>query len=452
VEADFSRLPTGNAAWLALVDHAITLGDLAEVDFLEFKGTLPFTDRAGRKRSAATLSRAVLALSNRLPDVAERHLGGYGIVLVGIKGHAVEGAEQVDGAVLHDAIEPYVGDDGPRWDYTYVQHPDGLVMALVVDPPRWGDQIHACRKEFSSNDGKVRVRDGDIFVRLPGKTRQSTSSDLADLQRRRDRSPMQGAQVIVGYSDTFDHVDTQSVIDILARRIDDRAGELLDRLQSRQGDPLVDAEWSVALSSAVSGDRRSRRQFEDAVERWRAEAHANAPSVAEELYRYDLARGQWTLQNESDRYLEAVRVQVHFPPGVTVLAESDALYCEHRHGFDFMALLPDPPKEWGSHSFFDFPLVSPISHDKLLTVTHPFDVECSESGATVTWHAGDLRPRSTEVGTADTFAIVTDEHVSEVAVQWRVTAKGVDHVFEGQLTIRCAQGDHEVLSWGPRVD
>lgn len=453
MEADLSRLPTGNAAWLALIDHAVSLGDLAEVDHLEFKGKLPFTDRTERKRSAATLARAVLGLSNRLPDVAERFLGGYGVVLVGVQGRAVVGAEQVDGAVLHDALQPYVGDDGPRWDYSYVQHREGLVLALAVDPPGWGDPIRVCRKEFSSDAGKVVVRDGHVFVRVPGKTRQATSSDMSDLQRRRDRSPLQGAQLTVEYSDTFDHVDTDSVIHVITMLVDRKADELLDGLKVRRGDPFGGAKLAATLAS-LSDDRRSPRAFADAVERWRAEARAMAPSVAEDFYRHELARGQWRLRNESDRYLEAVRVQVQFPSGVRVLAASDAEHRDHDHGFDFLGLLPDQPKEWGSSYYYDIltPSLLRPHHVSPVTARHPFDVESSEVGTTVTWHAGDLRPRSTEVGDADTFAVVTDHHRSEVVVRWLATAKGVDHVFEGQTTIRCAQTGHERLRWRPRED
>lgn len=450
MEPDLSRLPTGNAAWLALVDHALALGDLAELDYLEFKGRLPFIERPDRKRSAATLARAVLGLSNRLPDVAERHLGGYGVVLLGVAGHSVVGAEQVDGAVLHDALQPYVGDDGPRWDYNYIQHRDGLVLALVVDPPRWGDAMHVCRKEFASDDGKVRVGDGDVFVRVPGKTRRATSNDMSDLQRRRDRSPLQGVQLSVEYSDSFDHVDTDSVTHIVGTFIDRKADELLDGLKVRRGDPYGGAKLAATLAS-LSDDRRGPRAFEAAVEQWRAKAHAMAPSIAEDFYRYELARGRWRLRNESDRYLEAVRVQVQFPPGVRVLAASDAAYCDHGNGFDFMGALPKPPREWGSSSYFDLPLVPPLRpHVALPIGRHPFEVESAESGTTVTWYADDLRPRSTEIGDAETFAVVTDEHRSEVAVRWLATAKGVDHVFEGRCTIRCAQASHERLSWRPR--
>jgi len=54
VDVDLTRLPTGNAAWLGLVGFALTLGDLSEVDWLELKGTLPFTAKGERKRSAVS--------------------------------------------------------------------------------------------------------------------------------------------------------------------------------------------------------------------------------------------------------------------------------------------------------------------------------------------------------------------------------------------------------------
>ncbi len=184
------------------------------------------------------------------------------------------------------------------------------------------------------------------------------------------------------------------------------------------------------------------------VERWRAEARAKAPDVAEDFYRFELARGQLVIRNESDRYLEAVRVQAHFPPGVRALAESDAEWCEHRHGFDVGELLPDPPRKWGSSSLSH--LVAPLPpslHRNLVPLRqHPFEVAETDVGTVVTWFVGDLRPRSTELGVGDKFAVVTDEHVEEAVVRWRVTAKGVNHVFEGKFVLRCAQQDHARLS------
>lgn len=78
MDLDVTRLPTGTAGWRALVDHALTLGDLSEVDWLELKGALPFTAKPERKRSAVVVARAVLAFANRMLDVAAKHLGGFG--------------------------------------------------------------------------------------------------------------------------------------------------------------------------------------------------------------------------------------------------------------------------------------------------------------------------------------------------------------------------------------
>lgn len=264
VELDLTRLPTGTAGWCALIDYVLTLGDLSEVDYLELKGKLPFTEKSDRKRSAVVVSRAVLGLANRMPDTAERHLGGFGVVLVGIHDQQVVGAEQVDGAVLHDGLRPYVGDDGPRWDYVYVNHPDGLVLAVVVDPPQWGDRIHACRKSYSADDGSLTVCDGDLFVRVPGKTRQATSSDLADLELRRDRSPNPGAQVSVEYSESFDRVDSESVEKLVMQLIDDTAESLLGGLTTKG----ASTRYGGALASLMSQeDRRSPEDFEVASRR-----------------------------------------------------------------------------------------------------------------------------------------------------------------------------------------
>ena len=96
------------------------------------------------------------------------------------------------------------------------------------------------------------------------------------------------------------------------------------------------------------------------------------------------------------------------------------------------------------------PLPRSLHRDLVPVRQRPFDVAETDKGTVVTWFVGDLRPRSTEVGVGDKFAVVTDEHMEEAVVHWRVTAKGVDHVFEGKSVLRCAQQDHARLSWVSR--
>lgn len=442
--ADLSRLPSGQAGWLALVEHALLLGDLAEVDYLELKGGLPFAQAADRKRSAVVLARAVLGLSNRMPDTAAKHLGGHGVVLVGVRGNEVIGAEYIDGAVLHDALVRYLGDDGPRWDYVFVRHPAGLVLAIVVDPPAWGDPMHACRKEYAVDDRSASVRDGDVFVRVPGKTRPATSSDLADLQRRRDRSPRAAARVAVGYDGGFDRVDTASVIALIETTIDDVADSLLADVPSRL--PVYPYGGALPALLDQGTERRSPERFAREVEHWRDRSRALAAGVADDFLRHELAPGRWTLGNESDRYLESVRAQIDLPPGVKVLMASDTDYCDHGGPFRFMSVLPDPPARWGTASPFAVSAVMAPRLSAARPLAAAFDLQQTPDGVRVTWHAGDLRPRSTERGD-EPFAVVTDDHVSKIGVRWRVTARGVDDVLEGTTTIACATGPGAHLRW-----
>lgn len=448
MDADLSKFPTGTAAWRALVDHALTLGDLSEVAFLELKGTLPFGDRSERKRSAVVLARAILGMGNRMPDSASTHLGGFGIVLVGVHGQAVVGAEQVDGAVLRELIQTYVGDDGPRWDYTFLDHPNGLVLALTVEPPQWGDPIHACRKNYSSEDGKFSIRDGEVLVRHPGQTVPATSHDIASLEQRRVQAPHTGAQVLLQYTAGFDHIKPDNVPSILTEVIQEKADILLREVPEERAESALygSAFSSIASAGLMNADRRSPDTFRYDVSTWREASLTAVPDLAHEFLRHYRANGRFRLTNESHRYLEAVRAQVYFPPNVVVLRKAETTYCDHGGPFNVFQLLPDAPLPWGEDTSMSF-LSRDVKPVDLSPNAFPTDAGVDEgsAGACVTWNVGDLRPGSTE-SSDERFAVFTEEHVSEVAVRWKVTARGVDHVFEGDVVLDCEQqGTH--LSW-----
>jgi hypothetical protein len=446
VEVELSKLPMGASGWKAVVDHAIALGDLSEVDWLELKGSLPFNDRSERKRSAVIVARAVLGLANRMPDSASRYMSGHGVVLVGVQGSQVVGVDEVDPAVLHDSLEQYLGEDGPRWDHVFINHPAGLVLAVIVDPPSWGDRIFACRKDYQSENGKNSVRDGEVFVRVPGKTRPATSNDLANLERRRDRSPNTAAAVSVGYGDHFDRIALSSVEEYVEDTIQAMANNLLRDVPAAKNN--MEPRYMLAV---FSQDPRTRDEFERSVEEWRGKAREKVHNIATEFLRHELARGRWVITNESDRYLEAVRVQVQLPPDVRVLMRSDTEYCDHGGSFKLKTLLPEPPIKFGQMtSLYGAPISTAALRaarmPPVLNSTPEFEVERAQGGVLVTWYVGDLRPRSTELGD-EQFALLTDDHLDEIAADWRVTARGVDYVFEGTTMIECAQELHQHLHW-----
>lgn len=448
MEADLTRLPLGESGWRALVDHALTLGDLAEVDYLELKGALPFERRPAKKRSAYTIGRAILGMANRPTHVAARHLGGNGVVLVGVGAEGVDPVERVDPAVLFDAINPYVGQDGLVWDVVYVDHADGLVMAVVVAPPSPGMPLFTWQKEYS-DDGDT-LRDGDILVRVLGKTQRATSQDIRALQQRLTASTDTAADISIEVVGGYDHIDHQSVVDLIRGDVDEiadakRATARPPAQETSTNDQLVGSFGRLLASPAA------RKTYEETVEAWRTDAVSRVADVATELIRHE--RAQSTLRVTSSHYLEAARLHLTFPAGVTVLARTDTEYCHHGDSFDVMSLLPDPPPDWtrfgGMHDDLALSLLRARPVAAGLALPTEYDIALEVSGSVLTWDVGDLRPGGAEASTEE-LAIVTTEHITELVVPWRLTAKGLNHVFTGTLVVDCSHDPGHVLRWGRR--
>lgn len=457
MDGDLTRLPTGALQWRSLVDYAVGLGDLAEIDYLELKGRLPFSERADRKRSAVVLSRAILGMANRMPTEAGRHLGGHGVVLVGIdQADGLVGSENVDGAVLHDAVVPYVGEDGPVWDYQFIDHDDRRVLAIVVSPPAWGDRIHACRKEYADHESNLSVRDGDVLVRVPGKTRPASSQDLLALEQRRARAPQTDAQISIGYSATFDRVSRVSVVDLVTSYVEATAARLING-HSRSG-----ARTRSFAIAQISSDFRTSEDFQREIVDWKRECEQSTEIVAEELLRHELSRGQFEIRNESDRYLENVDIELLFPPHVAVLMASDTRYCDHGYPnrqFQIKQLLPAPPVEFGKMSPLAVGAGAVRGQIAPNVQLQGASVTTSGGAVAVSWPVGDLPPRAVRV-LNEPVAVVMDVDAlghghghghecseqectsplpSQITVDWRMTARAIDHVFRGDLFVNCEE-------------
>jgi hypothetical protein len=435
VTVDLSHVPISPDAWCALIDHALSLGDKCEVDYLELKGTLSFA-KGDSKASAATIAKAILGMANRMPDVAELHLDGYGVVLVGIAGGVVTEAEEVDGADLRNLVDVYVGNDGPGWTHVYTHHRDGLVLAVVVHPPKWGDRIHAFRKQFGD------YRDGTQFVRLPGATRQVTSHDLRKLEDRRERSSSMGAAVTVEFTGSLDLVDPDTVEGLVWDAINRTRDELLFGVD-RVSNPITGSRVTDRILRQTSGlgENRSEETFRADVARWHRDAGESLDGVVFEVLRHHARLGKFKIANTSpaDTYLAGVQVQVSIPEGFLLLARSESEYQDDGEaGFDLGQLLPQPPKKWGSS--FGANIIFPTGSLGIGPSLRPFspadasvDLD-ADDGRRMSWEVGDLPGRRSEV-TNDEFALITLADSQAVELRWQATAKDVHHVFEGTTTV-----------------
>ena len=470
---DLTRLPIGTDTWRALVDHALSLGDLSEVGYLELKGALPFGSAQDGKRSAVILARAILGMSNRMPEVAARHLGGHGVVLVGISGQTVTPCETVDPADLRNWITPYLGTDGPGWEPVFIDHPDGLVLAVVSYPPQPGDPIYTCHKDYAVGR-ELTVRDGDVFVRRPGKTERASSTDHAALLRRFSSAPGVGAEVAVTYAGGFSIPDKVMLRQDISQRITKAKEGYLAGIQPPEppkpkqtatGAPgtlaaalLAQQAAGSALSKFALYDGGRRKRYTDEVEEWHREALEEIPTAMVEVVRHFAARGRWRIANLSSRFLEDVRVEVLLPPGVTVLSLDDSAVDGDVARFSVWSSLPDRPPAWEDWSRMsgilmpDFDYTLPPRMRPQQVRIPEFDIEATGDGGTrVTWHLGTLRPDTPEQGETE-FVIALEgtgdadaSAPSGVQATWRVTARDVHHVFTGDLNIGRAESPGEEL-------
>ncbi|MDN5585046.1 MAG: ATP-binding protein [Brevibacterium sp.] len=472
MDVDLSRLPTGISGWLSLVNHALALGDLSEVDYLELKGSLSFDERQNRKRSAVVLSRTIIGMANRMPDLAEKHLSGSGVILVGIdQQKTLVGVEKVDAAVLHDSVGTYVGADGPQWDHQFIEHSDGLVLAIIVNAPQWGDRIHACRKDYTDDTSKLSVRDGEVYVRTPGKTRPATSHDLKQLECRRVKAPHTGARVSIEYSGAFDRISRDNVQELIESLVKSAADEMIEGIPaSARSSSNLTGVRNILEPQLGNADRRTVDQFRADVKRWQDECQAAVESAKTEFLRQMLNHGTFEISNKSDRYLENVRARVKLRPNVTVLMVSDSAYCDHvdNHGrqFPVFQMMPDKPPHYGElkpyqldYSTMNLPKAN-RAVPRLLTSN--FHVEATSDSCIVSWYIGDLPPRTT-ARAKEKFSVFTDvdarEHFHDAASEkhesmpteiggtWSVTARAVDYVFRGAITVPCRQESGDLTLW-----
>lgn len=433
MEFDSTRLPTGRSSWTALIDYALSLGDLAELDYLEAKGTLPF-DRLSSKASGATIARAILGMANRMPEVAAQHLEGRGVVLVGISGGEVVGAEEVDPADLEPHVVAYVGEDGPDWSVQYVRHPKGLVMVVVVGPPRWGDPIRTWRREATLN--AKQILDGTIFVRT-ARTHPATSTEVANLSRRLTVSPHAVVEPQVEFLGQFDRASIDSMKSYVQQVVDRLVEEQLEDVPSGGRSPADMAGLPRNLTRVSPYlEKRTPAEFRQEVTNWREEARERVDAAAIDLMRHVLLEAELMVSNPSVMFLPGVVVRLEIPEGFEVLLESDRERTNDDGSCDLLGHLPKRPRSWGSVTSPYAGLVSPGDlHLPWVDGSIHMSVNGAGRGVLV-WDVGELRPEGVERAT-ERVILWTGLDVQQVTLPWTMTARGVDHVYRGRVAIEC---------------
>ena len=128
-------------------------------------------------------------------------------------------------------------------------------------------------------------------------------------------------------------------------------------------------------------------------------------------------------------------------------------------------MLPNRPPKYGDLKPYalDPNLIIPRVNPVVPNLSAPdMGVDVTPAGYVVSWYVGDLPPPGT-VSANEEFAVFTDENLhvhnhgatvedhepmpTEICGAWNVTARAVDHDFQGEITVACRQESGGLVLW-----
>lgn len=281
-EFDPSRLPRGELGWIDFVAWAAASDDTIETRWLELKTDVDPTTKVG----AAKVARFILAAANRDPTEAERRLNGHAVLLLGVGPFNREGLPPVENLTIRRLVDPFLGADGPRWDIMRVPGTSGVVLAIIVEPPKQGDQIFVARKNGDN------IRDGQIYVRGDGASEPNTSAEFDGLVAR-SRPAVSAPEIEVSLlGELFAYTYDESVFNRLVEAI---RSDYLRRLPAKEDLLAYPSSLAKVLATQArieeltafgalrKPESRTEEGFREEVEAYLDECRAQFPQLVDRV-------------------------------------------------------------------------------------------------------------------------------------------------------------------------
>jgi hypothetical protein len=462
IDYEVSRLPTGALGWQGLLAAIESSAATDENMWLEHKAGLDPSTKPG----AAALAKAIIAFANRDPNRSTAWLGGHAIVVIGLEPGNVPGIEPLDPAVLHDKVSRYLAEPSPHWDSADHTYNGRDVLVITIDPPKDGDPIYTIGQDGGDPKAGGQVRNGDIYVRRPGKSELAKADDIQRLTRRASgastattlalslAAPENFSIPWVGYTDGWVDRWTQSQRKELLKPLPKppkkpSAASLGFQVPTNVLQGLMDTQ--LAATKSILGDRyreeeRTEAEFRAEVERFLDEAAERLPAAIEELRWHCSRSATFVVQNDSDRNYKSVEIAMHVE-GKVVAYNSPLLDPRPLRKF-----AGKPPRAWGPRiekspyeGVPDRPYVRPQSVQPY--IPGPRRPEIREGGSIdIDFVPFDLRPGGSHV--LDDVALIAKEHFAEATrCTWKATASNVDAILEGEFMLRLAEDATDVSSY-----
>ncbi len=160
----------------------IAVGDEAETNYLEVKGPLDLKAAEG----VAKVAKFLLGAANRQPRDAARHFHGYAVLVIGAQKGETPGIPRgVEPHELEDRLRPYLGPQFPSFESGRITvDEEHEVLFVIAQPPRDGQTIFPCHKNYQGAKRTDNLDDGAIYVRGASNTRPARSGEVFALVER----------------------------------------------------------------------------------------------------------------------------------------------------------------------------------------------------------------------------------------------------------------------------
>lgn len=441
---DTSRPPHGERQRQALLAEIVAGGDTTEQHYLEIKRQLDFSS----KEETTKIAKFILGAANRLPAIAERHFGGYGVMVIGAEQGGLPGVpagtEVLD---IEQKINKFLLPGGPQWELerSPADTSGQEVLFILVDPPRDGDPIYLCRADFQGS--KVNISNGDIYVRMQGQTRKANAAEIDALMTRAGKKTLPTPELTVTLRGDANYLDLTP--DLLDRFIEEEVEQArTEHMAPRTaGVPKSHPLFAVLNTQALfdlDPARLSPEAFERQALAWeqkiRAEWQGNVGRVAGAA----LEGLTVELGNRQSTFLEAVRLDLVFDDAYGVDTEDSGDVTEK-------ALFP-PVIEKRTLYGPDFGLLSSnLNSIKPISSRYPLEWENVGEDLHVTIELDQLRPGTPWFSDGDDFVVISRRKVTALTGNWRATIRGHHQAFEGDVSLPVC-GDHTIQTLYRQLD
>ncbi|MEE2570957.1 hypothetical protein V1638_16395 [Pseudarthrobacter sp. J64] len=433
---DTSRPPHGERQRKALLAEIVAGGDTAEKHYLEIKRQLDFSS----KEETTKIAKFILGAANRLPATAERHFGGYAVMVIGAEQGGLPGVpagtEVLD---IEQKINKFLLPGGPQWELERApaDAPGQEVLFILVDPPQDGDPIYLCRADFQGS--KVNLSNGDIYVRAQGQTRKATAPEIDDLMTRAGKKSLPTPELTVSLAGDAHHLDLtpERLNHFIDSQVEKARTQHLSPPASAaaQGSPLFAALNSQVLLG-LDPSRLSPEAFERQALGWEQQIRAEWQESLGRIAGAALPGLVIELGNRQSIFLEAVRFDL-------TLKEAYGVNTEDADDVTPEKLFPPVIVQ---RSPFDHGLgFSPSYLNRISPTLSRYPLKWKNVGENlhITIELDQLRPGTPWASDGDDFVVISRHNVTTLSGTWRATIRGHHQAFDGEVSLPVS-ADHNI--------